>query len=133
MLIKLDMKSSVPIYVQLRNQIVLGIGRGDIGIGEKLPTVRQLAEDIGVNNMTVNKAYTILKNEGYIEIDRRQGAKISETVLKQEEFSEKMEGELELLIVEARLNGYDEKEILNMCKDIISDLKIKYVESPILE
>ena len=77
MLIKLDMKSSVPIYVQLRNQIVLGIGRGDIGIGEKLPTVRQLAEDIGVNNMTVNKAYTILKNEGYIEIDRRQGAKIS--------------------------------------------------------
>ena len=63
MLIKLDMKSSVPIYVQLRNQIVLGIGRGDIGIGEKLPTVRQLAEDIGVNNMTVNKAYTILKNE----------------------------------------------------------------------
>ncbi len=133
MLIKLDMKSSVPIYVQLRNQIVLGIGRGDIGIGEKLPTVRQLAEDIGVNNMTVNKAYTILKNEGYIEIDRRQGAKISETVLKQEEFSEKMEGELELLIVEARLNGYDEKEILNMCKGIISDLKIKYVESPILE
>lgn len=133
MLIKLDMKSSVPIYVQLRNQIVLGIGRGDIGIGEKLPTVRQLAEDIGVNNMTVNKAYTILKNEGYIEIDRRQGAKISETVLKQEEFSEKMEGELELLIVEARLNGYDEKEILNMCKGIISDLKIKYVESLILE
>ena len=131
MLIKLDMKSSVPIYVQLRNQIVLGIGRGDIGIGEKLPTVRQLAEDIGVNNMTVNKAYTILKNEGYIEIDRRQGAKISETVLKQEEFSEKREGELELLIVEARLNGYDEKEILNMCKGIISDLKIKYVESPI--
>ena len=50
MLIKLDMKSSVPIYVQLRNQIVLGIGRGDIGIGEKLPTVRQLAEDIGMNN-----------------------------------------------------------------------------------
>ena len=57
MLIQLDMASDIPIYVQLRNQIVMGIGRGELKMGEKLPTVRQLAQDAGVNTMTVNKAY----------------------------------------------------------------------------
>lgn len=64
MIIELDMSSSTPIYVQLRNQIVKGIGKGELNTGEKLPTVRQLASDAGVNTMTVNKAYQILKNEG---------------------------------------------------------------------
>lgn len=64
MIIELDMSSDTPIYVQLRNQIVKGIGKGEIHPGEKLPTVRQLAADAGVNTMTVNKTYQILKNEG---------------------------------------------------------------------
>ena len=55
MIIELDMNSSIPIYVQLRNQIVMGIGHGELKPGESLPTVRQLAEDAGVNTMTVNK------------------------------------------------------------------------------
>ena len=57
MIIELDMSSDTPIYVQLRNQIVKGIGKGEIQPGEKLPTVRQLAADAGVNTMTVNKTY----------------------------------------------------------------------------
>ena len=74
MVIELDMESEVPIYVQLRNQIVKGIGKGELKAQEKLPTVRQLAAEAGVNTMTVNKAYQILKAEGYIKIDRRHGA-----------------------------------------------------------
>lgn len=74
MIIELDMSSSTPIYVQLRNQIVKGIGKGELKTVEKLPTVRQLASDAGVNTMTVNKAYQILKNEGFIRTDRRLGA-----------------------------------------------------------
>lgn len=80
MVIELDMDSSTPIYVQLRNQIVKGIGKGELAAGEKLPTVRQLAEDAGVNTMTVNKTYQILKVEGYIKIDRRLGACVSENI-----------------------------------------------------
>lgn len=76
MIISLDTRSSVPIYVQLRNQIVTGIGRGELKAGESLPTVRQLAADAGVNTMTVNKTYQILKAEGFIEIDRRKGASV---------------------------------------------------------
>ena len=66
MIIKLNMTSEIPIYVQLRNEIVLGIGRGELKAGEQLPTVRQMAADIGVNTMTVNKSYQILKAEGFI-------------------------------------------------------------------
>ena len=65
MIIRLDMASEVPIYVQLRNAVVVGIGKGELQPGEGLPTVRQMAEDLGVNTMTVNKAYGILKNEGF--------------------------------------------------------------------
>ena len=71
MILKLNMSSETPIYVQLRNQIVLGIGPRRIAALEKgLPTVRPACTGRRVNTMTVNKAYTALKNEGYIEIDR---------------------------------------------------------------
>lgn len=122
MLINLDMTSNIPIYVQLRNEIVMGIGRGELKKGEGLPTVRQMAEDIGVNNMTVNKAYGILKNEGYIEIDRRHGAKVSTEIDMNREFKEKLENELELIIAESGLRGIEYKEFMKMCEDIFNNM-----------
>ena len=122
MIINLDMTSNIPIYVQLRNEIVMGIGRGDLKKGEGLPTVRQMAEDIGVNNMTVNKAYSILKNEGYIEIDRRHGAKINPSLDTTREFKEKLESELELIIAESGLKGIEYKEFMRMCEEIYKNM-----------
>lgn len=77
MIIQLNMTGSEPLYLQLRNQIVIGIGRGELALGEKLPTIRQLAQETGINAMTINKAYALLKSEGYIEIDRRHGARVN--------------------------------------------------------
>ncbi|MFI3209107.1 MAG: GntR family transcriptional regulator [Eubacteriales bacterium] len=130
MIIKLDMKSDTPIYVQLRNQVVLGIGNGDLKIGEHLPTVRQLASDIGVNNMTVSKAYGILKQEGFIETDRRNGAKIaiSKTFLNQRYFEEKIEDELKILITEAKLSGRSSEEIITNFKKLIDSIHISSLE-----
>ena len=119
MIIELDMNSSTPIYVQLRNQIVMGIGRGELKLGESLPTVRQLAQDIGVNTMTVNKAYQILKTEGYIKIDRRHGAIVSDNIDMDIVFREKLENELELLLAEAAINGMDKRDFLSMCNESI--------------
>jgi DNA-binding transcriptional regulator YhcF (GntR family) len=96
MVIELDMESEVPIYVQLRNQIVKGIGKGELKAQEKLPTVRQLAAEAGVNTMTVNKAYQILKAEGYIKIDRRHGAVVADVVDMDLQFREKLEAELDM-------------------------------------
>ena len=67
MIIKINSRSEIPIYLQLRNQIVKGIGKGELEQGEILPTVRQMAADLGVNAMTVSKAYQLLKAEGFIE------------------------------------------------------------------
>ena len=130
MIIELDMNSSTSIYVQLRNQIVMGIGRGELKLGESLPTVRQLAQDIGVNTMTVNKAYQILKTEGYIKIDRRHGAIVSDNIDMDIVFREKLENELELLLAEAAINGMDKNDFLSMCNEIYSKMKVSGDSEP---
>ena len=130
MIIELDMNSSTPIYVQLRYQIVMGIGRGELKLGESLPTVRQLAQDIGVNTMTVNKAYQILKTEGYIKIDRRHGAIVSDNIDMDIVFREKLENELELLLAEAAINGMDKNDFLSMCNEIYSKMKVSGDSEP---
>lgn len=130
MIIELDINSSTPIYVQLRNQIVMGIGRGELKLGESLPTVRQLAQDIGVNTMTVNKAYQILKTEGYIKIDRRHGAIVSDNIDMDIVFREKLENELELLLAEAAINRMDKRDFLSMCNEIYSKIKVSGDSEP---
>ena len=77
MLIEVDFNSSEAIYIQLRNQIILGIATSTIQEGDSLPSVRQLAETVGVNMHTVNKAYNVLKQEGFISLDKRRGAVIA--------------------------------------------------------
>lgn len=74
MLFRLDFQSAVPIYRQIRDQVVLAVAQGELTPGERLPTTRALAEDAGVNVMTVSKAYQLLKAEGYLVTDRRAGA-----------------------------------------------------------
>lgn len=127
MIINLDMASSIPIYVQLRNEIVKGIAKGELQIGEGLPTVRQMAEDIGINTMTVNKAYNILKLEGFIEIDRRHGAKINPNLNTKVEFKEKLQDELELLISESEIKGISKKEFLSICSEIFERININTI------
>ena len=118
MILSLDMSSDVPIYVQLRNQIVTGIGKGELKAGESLPSVRQMAQDAGINSMTVNKAYQILKAEGFIEIDRRKGATVRPVQQTTGVFREKLESELELLSAEACLKGIRREEFLDICDRI---------------
>lgn len=77
MLIEIDFHSNEAIYAQLRDQIIMGIATSAIREGEELPSVRQLAQTVGVNMHTVNKAYTVLKEEGFIRLDRRRGAVIA--------------------------------------------------------
>lgn len=77
MIVTIDFNSDEAFYIQLRNQIIFGIANADIREGDNLPSVRELAEDIGINMHTVNKAYTILKQEGYVKLDRRKGAVIA--------------------------------------------------------
>ena len=77
MILEVDFNSEEAVYIQLRNQIIVGIATNRLKEGESLPSVRQLAESIGINMHTVNKAYTVLKQEGFVKVDRRRGAVIA--------------------------------------------------------
>ena len=116
MIIAIDDASDIPIYQQIRNQIVLGISDGRLEPGEQLPTVRGLAEEIGINSMTVNKAYQLLKQEGYIVTDRRNGAKVREVFAEHKRLSTEAEQTLKRIISEAKIAGMTEEEFLETCR-----------------
>ena len=124
MIITLDMSSSTPIYEQLRNEIVKGIARGELKAGESLPTVRQMALDAGINNMTVNKTYQILKAEGFIEIDRRKGATVCPVQKQDSDYIGKLESDLELITAEASLKGVDRADFLKICENLFAKMTL---------
>lgn len=80
MFLQIDFNSDEAIYIQLRNQIIIGIATESIREGDHLPSVRQLADNIGINMHTVNKAYSVLKQEGFVKLHRGKGAVVSMNV-----------------------------------------------------
>ena len=115
MLLRLDFHSDVPIYQQIRNQVVAAIASGELKPGERLPTVRALAEEAGINMMTASKAYQLLKAEGYAATGRREGAVVH--LPEGGANPETLEG-LRLRICELRLAGLGKEEILELCGKI---------------
>ena len=77
MIIEIDFNSEEALYLQLCNQIIMGIATSRFREGDPLPSVRQLADSIGINMHTVNKAYGILRQEGYLTVDQRRGAVVA--------------------------------------------------------
>ena len=112
MVIMLQDGSEVPVFRQIRNQIVMGISDGRLQPGEKLPTVRALAEEIGINSMTVNKAYQLLKQEGYIVTDRRNGVRVKESFAQSKGLTAEAEQDLARLISEAKVKGMSREEFV---------------------
>ena len=75
--LSIDFNSEEALYKQLRNQIIMGIAMEEYKEGDSLPSVRQLADSIGINMHTVNKAYSVLRQEGFVKLDRRKGAVVA--------------------------------------------------------
>ncbi len=78
MVITVDKLSETPLYLQLRNSVIAGIAAGELRPGDALPSVRSLAEDLGINLHTVNKAYATLRDEGYVIMLGRRGAYVAD-------------------------------------------------------
>ena len=116
MLLSLDMSARVPIYMQIRSQIVLGIASGDLSPGERLPTIRALAEQCGVNMMTVSKAYSQLRQEGYITTDRRGGTVVAGSP-GAGALPERCAAALKIIAAEARLAGMSEDGFAALCRE----------------
>lgn len=120
MILSLDFSSDVPIYQQIRNQVVMEIANGGLEPGERLPTIRNLAEEAGINTMTVNKAYQLLKQEGYIYADRRSGARVCEQNGGNTALVRQAKDNLALALSEAKAAGMEAGEALGLCRQIFN-------------
>lgn len=78
MILSIDQRAEAPLYLQIRDQIIGAIARGELAPGDTLPSVRSLASDLGINLHTVNKAYAVLRDEGYVLMRGRSGAYIAD-------------------------------------------------------
>ena len=116
-IIEIDTLLQTPIYEQLRDQVVLGIAAKKLVPGEALPSVRNLAADLGINFHTVNKAYSTLCEEGYIVMDRRQGAVVARAVSGGESFMSKLSSDLLLNAAEAVCRGMDKHKFIKLCEE----------------
>lgn len=120
MLIEIDFNSGEAIYIQLRNQIIMGIATSTIREGDSLPSVRQLAETIGVNMHTVNKAYNVLKQEGFISLDKRRGAVIALDINKIKALEEMREN-LQIVLAKACCKNITREEVHELVDSIFDE------------
>ena len=121
MLIEIDFNSDEAIYIQLRNQIFMAIATSQIKEGESLPSVRALADSIGVNMHTVNKAYSTLRQDGFLKVDRRRGAVVAVDIDKLESMS-KMKAYLRPLLARGICKGLTKDEIKEIVDDLYKEL-----------
>lgn len=118
MLIEIDFNSPEAIYIQLRNQIVMEIAQDRLHDGDSLPSVRNLAKDLGVNMHTVNKAYAILREEGYLKLDRRKGAIVSVEKNRKEAELEKINNYMHMIVAQAICKEITKEEM----KQIVGEM-----------
>lgn len=117
MVLKIDFESEEAFYIQLRNQIIIGIATDRIREGDSLPSVRQLADNIGINMHTVNKAYSVLKQEGFIKLDRRRGAVIALDVDKMQAM-EALKQELAVILARSICKNISRGEVHSLVDEI---------------
>ena len=120
MYLEIDFNSDEAIYMQLRNQIIIGIATSRFHEGDALPSVRQLADTIGINMHTVNKAYTVLKQEGYVKVDRRRGAVVALDIDKIRA-AEELRRELYVLLAKCTCKNISREEVHALIDEIYEE------------
>ena len=122
MVIEIDFNSDEAIYMQITNQIIMGIATSEIREGDPLPSVRQMADTIGINMHTVNKAYAVLKQEGFIQLDRRRGAVVAIDVNRIKAM-EGLKEQLLVLLAQSRCKGITREEVHTLVDEIFDEYK----------
>lgn len=119
MFIEIDFKSNDALYMQVHDQIILGIAKSLLHEGDQLPSVRKLAEEIGINMHTVNKAYALLRDEGFVHLDQRRGTVIS--VSRDKRFMPALEKDLRMVTARAVLKGVTRDRMHEMVDSICDE------------
>lgn len=120
MMIEIDFNSDEALYLQLCNQIIMGIATSQFQEGDSLPSVRQLADMIGINMHTVNKAYTVLRQEGYLKVDRRKGAVIAVDTDKIQAM-EDLKKKLQVILAKSSCKNISREQVHALIDEIYED------------
>ena len=126
-MLRIDPRSSTPIYEQIELGIKELILKGALKEGEKLPSVREMSAILTINPNTISKAYGELEREGIIETLRGKGTYITHNFEGKvdEKKMEYMKEELKKLILEANYSGIDKEEFMKLTLQIFSELGVK--------
>ncbi len=115
MLVRVDPTSGQPLFVQIAASVRGSIGRGEVGVGDVLPTVRELAAALGVNMHTVRAAYSELRDEGLV--DMRRGRNV--TVVAQVPGVAQLHEQIHSVVAAARHVGKSDSEILRLVQEAL--------------
>lgn len=131
MLIVINPGAELSIYRQIMRQIVEAIASGQLEAGAKLPSHRELSEQIVVAPLTVKKAYDELEALGYIETQRGRGTFVSEKLPKVNKTDnlDKIEEEGRQLLSLAYLGGYRFADVIKILRDIDRELSNAAIRS----
>lgn len=119
MVIRIDVHSAEALYIQLRNQIIIGIATSVLREGDSLPSVRQMAEEIGINMHTVNKAYSVLQDEGFLTVDRRGTVIVVDS--DHEKALETLRRDLRIALAKASCRNVSPDEVHGLIDEIMQD------------
>lgn len=122
MFIEIDTASSEPIYIQLMNELKKSIVKNELKIGEMLPSVRELAGDLGVNMHTVNKAYNLLVDEEVLTKSQK-GYSLNPDKRRSVELEEQIKLKLEELLVDIYIHDIPVKQVKEWTEVISKELK----------
>ncbi|MBR1567521.1 MAG: GntR family transcriptional regulator [Lachnospiraceae bacterium] len=123
MLIEIDFDSSEALYIQLYNQVIKAIAANRLRDGDSLPSVRVMADELGVNMHTVNKAYALLREDGYVNLDRRNGAVVAVRVEDHGAHMESMHDNMEMIIAQAVCKNIELEEMQELVREMYEDYR----------
>ena len=121
MLITIDHHSGVPVFRQIMDQVRFHVASGLVRPGDELPSTRALSAQLGLNPMTVSKAYGLLEAEGVVE--RRRGRPLTVRALSKTDLEatkiELLAPQLEALATRVRQLGISQKEVIDLFRELM--------------
>jgi len=125
--LQLDLRSGVPVYRQIMDQVLGAVASGRLTSGDQLPTVRQLAVDLSINPNTVIRAYRELEIRGFLDTHQGSGTFVSQQRVEQDD--EERVRKLDLIvsdaIARAGAEGFTAKQVLDRLKELLAEQKTR--------
>jgi GntR family transcriptional regulator len=120
---RLDLRSGVPVYRQIIDQVLAGIAGGALAQGDQLPTVRQLAVDLAINPNTVVRAYKELEIRGFLETHQGTGTFVTTKKVKRddEERQRQLAQIAAELLARAGAAGFTAQEVLDRLAEMLAE------------